>query len=331
MELTFTNQSNIPLAMAVWLATDEYDSVDLENYISATSLLKSVRQLVLERRLTPATERKLDVAGMVKSRIGTAIHNSIEASWVSEGQREAALRSLGYSEETRKRIVVNPEGEVPAGKIPVYLEQRATRELEGYVIGGKFDLVADGIINDVKTTSIWTFMSGANDWKYSMQGSIYRWLNPEIVNKDYMYIQFVLLDWKVGEYKAKQNSGYPDSDVQPHRINLVSLPETEVYLRDKLKAITELKDADEASLPLCSQMDLWQDRPTFKYYKNPQKMLKSTKNFQTHAEAHIRFIEDGQVGIIMEAPGMCRACKYCKSFMLCTQKDSLIAQGLLQL
>ena len=48
--MKFTNKNNIPLSLAVWLVTDEYDYVDKPNYISATSLLKPTRQLVLSKR-----------------------------------------------------------------------------------------------------------------------------------------------------------------------------------------------------------------------------------------------------------------------------------------
>jgi len=72
---------------------------------------------------------------------------------------------------------------------------------------------------------------------------------------------------------------------------------------------------------------LWRSEPEFKYYKNPEKMSRSTKNFDSMKEARMRFIEDGSVGIIVERPGQVTACKYCSAFAICKQKDALIASG----
>lgn len=325
-----TNTTNMPLPMAVWLGVDEYDGCADENYMSATDFLKATRRLILEQRLAPQQEVVTDVANMAQSRIGTAIHNSVEQSWVDEVLRSNALQKLGIPQRVQQRIVVNPDPKIlTRDHLPVYLEQRITRELEGYRIGGKFDIVADGILADIKTTNVWTYMSGSNDKKYQLQGSIYRWLNPDIITKDYMYIYFVFLNWLKGEYLAKQNSGYPENRVMAHRVNLMSEPETELFLQTKIRLLKRLKDAPETELPPCTPEELWQEKPVYKYYKNPASMKRSTKNFQSHSEAHVRWIKDGQVGVIKEVPGLCKACSFCPVFNICTQKDGLIAQGLL--
>ena len=38
-------------------------------------------------------------------------------------------------------------------------------------------------------------------------------------------------------------------------------------------------------------------------------------------------MEDGQVGIVVEKPGLVMACKYCSAFSACSQKDDLVASG----
>ena len=47
----YTNVSNVPLSMAVFLATDSYDYMDEPNYLSATALIKPLRQLILASRV----------------------------------------------------------------------------------------------------------------------------------------------------------------------------------------------------------------------------------------------------------------------------------------
>lgn len=77
----FTNQEGIPLALAVFLAQDSYDHE--EDVISATTLLKPIRQTILAKRV-PQEERLVDIAGLASSRIGTAIHDAIERAWKHE-------------------------------------------------------------------------------------------------------------------------------------------------------------------------------------------------------------------------------------------------------
>lgn len=78
---------------------------------------------------------------------------------------------------------------------------------------------------------------------------------------------------------------------------------------------------------MCDDDELWRSEPVFKYYKNPAKTLRSTKNFELKQEAMLRFVEDGSVGVIREVPGQVTACKYCPAFAACSQKDALIKSG----
>ena len=330
MEPRLSNETGIPLSMAVWLGTEEYDNVNEPNYISATTLLKAPRQIVLGLRIPTDQQPIVDVARMAQSRIGTAIHNSIESSWINPELRNMALTRLGYPAHVRDKIRINPTSVEP-DTIPVYLEQRIIREIDGYLIGGKFDFLANGVLEDFKTTGVWSYMSGSNDWKYQLQGSLYRWLNPEIITADHMVIQFTFLDWKVYEYQAKKDSGYPPYRVLSHKIRLIPVAEMEVWVRERIQLIKELINTPDPELPLCQPRDLWQDKSIFKYYKNPEKRLKCTKRFDTHAEAVIRWTQDGRVGVIEEVFGSARACLHCPAFNICGQKDDLIAKGLITL
>lgn len=362
-----TNNTGIPLSMAVWLANDDYDHIDEPNYISATNLIRSPRQIVLSSRATPQNTDTLDIVNLMSSKLGTAIHHSIETTWTNF-YREG-LQKLGYPEKVIERIRINPvsdQAEHPNNAIikdarlllekqgysqeaidnilppiipvyaaqdniiPVYMELRSFREIEGMNIGGKFDFVADGKLEDFKTTGVYTYMSGSNDWKYRLQGSIYRWLNPEIITNDHMSIQFLFTDWSGRDATIKKDKGYPPTKIFQHKIQLMSVSETELWVRNKIRLIKSLQNTPEDKLPLCEAHDLWQDAPTYKYYKNPAKKTRSTANFNTPAEAMIRLIEDGNVGVIEEVPGATKACLYCDAFQQCTQKDSLIACGSLR-
>lgn len=318
----YTNQEQIPLALAVFLAQDGYDHE--EDVISATTLLKPVRQVVLAKRV-PAEERLVDIAGRVASTIGTAIHDAIERAWKSDNL-EQCLKELGYPTRVAQRVKVNPTPEeVAAGCIPVYMEQRAHRMVMGYKISGKFDFIGDGSVQDFKSTSTYTYINQTNKDKYPLQGSIYRWLNPEIVTQSYMYIHYIFTDWSGA--KAKSEKDYPKSRVLSQKFPLLSIEETDLFVRQRVAAIHTNMHLAEDLLPLCTDAELWRKETVWKYYKDPTKTTRSTKNYDSKSEAFARFAADGAVGSVREVKGTVMACKFCDAFSVCTQKDRLIADG----
>ena len=319
----YSNTSAVPLSLAVFLATDNYDYNDDPDTISATALIKPVRQLVLASRV-PATESIVDLSNMTASRMGTALHDAIERSWT--GNYQSALTALGYPQKIIDRVSINPKPEeLKPETIPVYLEQRAHKKVGKWTVSGKFDFVGEGRVEDFKSTSTYTVINNTNDEKYSWQGSIYRWLNPSLITKDEMAIQFIFTDWSAA--KARSDPKYPKNRTQQRLIPLKSVNETDAFIRRKLSDIERYWDATEETLPLCTDVDLWRSAPEFKYYKNPSKTNRSTKNFDTYHEAHQRYMEDSRVGVIVEKPGQVTACKYCQAFSVCSQKDNLIANG----
>jgi hypothetical protein len=319
----YGNTSSVPLSIAVFLATDSYDYRDDPNHLSVTSLLRPARQVILSQRV-PQDEGLIDLMQMMPNRIGAAIHNAVEQAW--KRNHLQALKDLGYPDRVIQQVVVNPEPGTPLeGKIPVYLERRAERQVGPYIVSGKFDFVGDGRVEDVKTTSVFTWMNSTNDDQYTWQGSMYRWLNPDIITKDHMAIQFIFTDWS--KLRAMQDPRYPQARHQEKVFPLKSVQETEAFVKRKIDLVMSLKNTPEPQLPLCNDAELWRAEPVFKYYKNPEKTQRSTKNFETMQEARIRFIEDGSIGLIKEVPGQVTACKYCPAFPICTQKDDLIASG----
>ena len=318
---TYSNTSSVPLSLAVFLATDNYDHDS--STISATTLIKPLRQVILGSRV-PTDDSAVDLGQMIASRIGTAIHDGIERAW--KGNYREAMKLIGIPKHVISKVEINPTiaRSKEDGVIPVFMELRSSKTIGTKTVSGKFDFVAEGRVEDFKTTSVYTAMNHTNDEKYILQGSIYRWLNPDIITKDEMAIQFIFTDWSAA--RARTETGYPQQRFQQLVLPLKSLQETDTFVKQKLTQIETYWDEPEDNLPLCSDKDLWRSDPVFKYYKNPEKTARSTKNFPTRAEANIRLAEEG-VGMVLEQPGQVTACKYCSAFSICSQKDDLIAKG----
>lgn len=327
--MILTNNYDHPLSIAVWLATDDYDHGRWPGrvFLSATGLLKPVRQIILGNRvIQEVKDQEAELESFVASRMGTAIHDSVERSW--NGNYKATLRKLGHPESVVNRVLVNPTPEELAqckNPIPVYMEQRHHKEIDGYIIDGKFDFVGNGFLEDFKSTGTYSFTKNDKDEDYIKQGSIYRWLAPHIITRDYMFIRFIFTDWQ--KIYAKTRKGYPQSRVASRRLDLMSLEETEQFVRDKVAEVKRLTTAPESALPECEAKDLWQTPTVYKYFSKPTNK-RSSGNFDTYAEAHAKMMKTGK-GVIKEFPGQIRRCGYCPAFELCTQKDRFAAQGLL--
>ena len=317
----YANVSGVPLSIAVFLATDNYDHE--EGVISVTTLIKPIRQVILANRVG-IEEAAVDLVNMTASRMGTAIHDAIERAWLNNYKQ--ALKNINLPDKVIERVLVNPTpDQLFEGCIPVYLERRSKKQVGKYLVSGKFDFVGDGRLEDFKSTSVYSAISNNNDDKYVLQGSIYRWLNEDIITQDNMAIQFIFTDWSAA--RARTEANYPPQRIQERVFQLKSITETQNYIVTKLGKLDFYWEKKEEELPLCTDEELWRSTPVFKYYKNPEKTARSTKNFDTKHDAMLKFIEDGSVGLVKEVPGQVTACKYCSAFSICSQKDQLIANG----
>lgn len=325
----YNNKHQIPLPLAVWLATDEYLYAKYPNELSATTLLKSSRYIMHSQRtmypeafpehLRPVLVQDTgldypDIQERIASRVGTAIHDSVEKAWKLNYKQ--ALLSLGYPEQVINRIKINPKpNELETDTIPVYSENRMYREIEveghKFTISGQYDMIIEGNLHDIKTTSTYSYETGCNDDKYMMQGSIYRWLNPELITGDTLTINFVFLDWKA--FQSKSNEKYPPAKVYKREYKLLSLEETEMFIRNKLKIHVKHLDSPLEIIPCCSEKELFSSPPVFKYFKTGyEEGKRATKNFDSFIEASKYRADKGNFqGDIVEHKGnpfMCPCC-----------------------
>ncbi|RKZ80227.1 MAG: hypothetical protein DRQ35_02660 [Gammaproteobacteria bacterium] len=318
-----TNDHDLPLSIAIWLLHDEYDYNPDPNVISVTGLLKPVKSIILSRR-TPTTP-EMDLMDLVPSRTGTALHTAVERAWDSP-KFEEGLKKMGYSDDVIQRMVINPLM-LEEGDLPIYMEQRAEAQFGKYKISGKFDFVLDGVIEDFKSTSVWAWIFQSNVQKFIEQGSIYRYLNQDKITEDYMNITYIFTDWS--KSSATQKKEYPQSRIKQQKLQLMSIQETEQFIKDKLRIIDNLATADQAQLPDCTKEELWQSDSVWKYYKDPNKTTRSTKNFDNAAGAYARLSTDGNVGSVIEVKGQVKACGYCNVASICLQREALELAGVL--
>ena len=347
--INYTNEKDYGLSVAVWLADSEYDHSPVEGpYVSVTGLLKPIRMIILDQRLkvlneTSDTSEVMDLDRFIPSRLGTAIHDSIEHSWtrLDEDGKPAyrkALRRLGYPEDVILAIHVNPNDEelkTNPDIIPVYLEQRSFKVINGYTVGGKFDFIGNGVSEDFLSMGSWGFIKDDKDSDFIKQLSMYHWLNPDKITEDWAKIQKIITDWNKLEALKGAGKGYPENRIVEKILDLMTVEETEAWVTDKIDEIKSYEGTDEQDLPVCTQKELWQDDPVFKYYGRTKKgtiSMKATKSFDDSASAYAHKTKEGD-GEVKAIYPKAKRCGYCAAFTadICTQGRELMAAGLLQL
>lgn len=324
--MSFTNLTQIPVHLALWLANDDYDYSDNPYQISATTLLKSPRYIIgslrkqfphifevpteklsyVSNQLIQQANQPKDLSERISSCIGTAIHNAVEEVWLNPVKRAKALKELGYPEQYIASLKVNPS-DLNQGSI--FTEMRSTRDLDGFTISGKFDFTEYGQLQDIKTTKTYTWVSGCNDQKYIQQGSIYRWLNPEVIKSDTIAINFIFTNWARGK---EYDQDYPKSQIVQRHYQLMSVEDTEAFIRNKLELIKNHWNSPLENIPCCTVQELYSSPPTFKYYaKGLEFSTRATKIFGSLAEASAHRAKMGHRGDIIEYRGTPFTCPFC--------------------
>lgn len=323
------NKNDIPLAIAVWLANDDYDYHP--GVLSVTSLMRSVRQIILAKRATGVVRDDDDLENYIQSRMGTAIHDSIERVWNDPEKVRKSLLKLGYDEDHINKVRINPP-DYSMDHFDVLVENRIFKEFGGMTISGKYDLILNGQLNDHKSTMTFMYVNQKNVPKYVLQGSLYRWIRPDLVTQPTVQINFFFTDWSKIEALSKPH--YPQLRTISKHYDMISLEETEAYVKNKLDLLFLHEDSAEEDLPFCSDEDLWREDDTFKYYADESKMYvkgsRSTKNFPTLAEASQFRAEKGK-GAVKVAKGKVKACNYCNAKNICSQRNALVASGDLEI
>lgn len=324
----YTNYNNVPLALAVWLAADHgYDLKRSSHVVSATSLMKPLKSLILGSRVAemPSEDIRVDLSSLIPSRLGTAVHAAVEVAWMHN--REQALHELGYPDSVIEKIRINPD--TPGDpRFDIYLEQRTSKAVGNWVVSGKFDLVENGRVKDVKTTKVYNWVKGSNDEKYKLQGSIYRWLNPDIITDDFIDVLMLFTDWS--PLKVKADPDYPSQNILTRTLPLLSIAETERWIINQIAKIEASWDLHQNDLPDCTPSELWMNPAKFAYYRNP-KSAKAFRVLDTAQEANALKAQENYPGSkIVARMAEPKFCKFCNGRPICLQAEGYVQAGILK-
>lgn len=309
------NEKNVSLPLQVWCVDCTYSGERAEKTISCTELLKPIKCFFLSRK---ADNSGTDVLDSWKAQLGTSIHSGIASAWIDRYKYN--LKKLGYTDEYIDSIKINPET-VEKGDIPVYIENRISKELLGWTVTGQYDMILNGQLIDFKSTSTYTYKTKNKDKDYIYQGSIYRWLVGDKITEDTIAINFIFTDWKEAE---TGNPEYPNSPLLEYRLPLIDKAQITTFILDKLTRLNE--SLSSGIIPDCTHEEMQWSESTFAYYSGAT-TGRATKVFTTRHEALKHKVDKGK-GTVVERLGKPRRCMYCAGRELCNQYKELKEKGI---
>ena len=287
--MIITNKLGLPQSF-VEMAKSDF-TADPKTY-RVTSLLKGIRETILERR--HANDIEQDVSDMIWLLFGTAAHGILEK------QKEAGHEI----KETRISI-----------------------EIGGYTLSGQFDLYndADKKITDYKTCTVWKVIySDYKDWKRQLL--IYAYMMRKIgfwVNSG----EIVAIMKDHSKREAKYKAEYPKLPVTVIKFDFIEddFDEIHIWLNDRFQDITVFEQLPDDELPLCTPEERYNSGDKFAVMKNGRKTAMRVLDNKKEAE---QWMKDNGGDSIETRPGEDKKCiDYCAACEFCNYYKNNIKKG----
>ena len=278
--MKITNKLNLPQPFVSAVGRDYKIKKDA---LSATTLLKGTKQIVLERRHANSIEQ--DVADMIWLIFGTAVHNILESAQETENQIK---------------------------------EERLYRTVNGIEIGGKFDLYDDKQkkVIDYKTCSVWKIIyQDFDDWKQQLL--IYAWLLKDC-GFDVTSGQVVAVMKDHSKTKAKNDAQYPEFPVKLINFEFTESDFTQIeeFIKMKVQQYKKALELQDDAIAICTENERWYSGDKYAIMKGSNK--RATKLHDTLAEAETHLTELGAGYSIVKRDGESKRClEYCSVKEFC--------------
>lgn len=280
--MIITNKLNLPKPL-VDMAAQDY--VYKDNEYRVTSLLKGIRETILERRHFNEIEQ--DVSDMIWLLFGTAVHN------VLEGHQE------GDQEIKEARLKIN---------------------IGDYILSGQFDLynAETKTITDYKTCSIWKVIYGDyTDWRRQLL--IYSYMLQSIgfpVEK----AEIIALMKDHSKPQSKRKADYPKEPVRKITFTFTEKDFDEIreWLYSKFTDVTMAEKLPDDELPLCTPEERFNSGDKFavmkKNRKTAMRVLDSMADAENWMNSNGGDYIDIRKGEDKKCQDYCSACEFCNYY-----------------
>jgi len=312
----YINYQQLSLPIFAWLIKEDYIKDPDPFTVSVSEIIKPIKPLVLSRHVNK-DDTEIDVMNLLSSKIGTAIHNELEQVMQDLPLLIKAGELLNIPEKVIRNALIMTETRTKKEIIP------------GYTLSGEFDLMMENQVSDYKSMSSYAYFKHSPT-KFIRQMSAYKYLNPDIITSDLGSIHYIITDFSA--YDASRE-GFPQSKMFTEMYNLYSNEETEAFLIQQFNALKQYENntVEELNelLEDCDEVQLEIEPSVFKYYADPAKTARSTKNFTDSYSANEFMASKGGKGIVIEVKGKISGCKFCSALSVCKQGQTYLEADLL--
>lgn len=250
---------------------------------SATSLLMSLRELMLKRRYNDEIEQ--DCSDLIWALVGSGVHKALE----EYGENHYELK-----EERLEEVVY-----------------------KDYKLSGYFDLynAKTKTITDYKTTSTWSVIYKNDYPKWEKQLNIYAYLLEKAgFEVEKLQIITILRDWQ--RTRAKHDLNYPQSQVQVIEFNKKDI---EKWIIERFKEIEHYEQIQDHELPLCTEEERFNDGNKFAVTKKGNKKALRVFDNEEMAKTFINDHKDKEKLFIDVRLGVDKKClEYCSVAPFCS-------------
>jgi hypothetical protein len=284
--MEITNKQNLPAGLVKAVTTEKHNE---PGCVSATTLLKGVKEIVLSERHWEELED--DVSDRVWAIFGTAVHALLE----HEGENDFTEQKMSY----------------PVGDITI------TGRLDNYDM-------RHGVICDYKTASVWKVMyKDFSDWY--MQGMIYAWLlrkNGFTVTQ----CRFITLLKDHSKTDASRDRHYPPNPVFVYEfdVTFLNLLKIENFIKSKVREYVRCRELKDNDIPPCAPDERW--AKTTKYAVKKEGRKNAVKLFDDPEAAEALAAELGKGHSVEVRPGestkclsYCLCCGFCNYYQDCVK------------
>lgn len=287
--MIITNKLGLPQAF-VEMTKQEYKCE--ANEYRVTSLLKGVRETILERRHGAEIER--DVSEMIWLLFGKAVHSILE----QQQEMDCELK------ETRVKV-----------------------QIGNYTLSGQFDLynAETRTITDYKTCSVWKVIFGAyEDWRKQLL--IYAYMMHH-TGFPVEHGEIVALMKDHSKTKADNKADYPEFPVKRIRFDFTDkdFSEIEQWLIDKFIEIQKAEQLPDDELPLCTPEERFNSGDKYAVMKKGRKTALRVLESREEAES---WMADNGGDFIEIRQGEDKKCiDYCSCFNFCNYYREKVKNG----
>jgi len=280
--MIITNKLGLPQAF-VEMAQRDYTYAP--NEYRVTSLLKGIRETILERRHDAEIER--DVSDMIWMLFGTAVHSILER----QTERDHEIK------ETRLKVKIGD-----------------------YVLSGQFDLynAETKTITDYKTCSVWKVIySDYADWRKQLL--IYAWMMRKS-GFDVEHGEIVALMKDHSKTKSENKTDYPDFPVKVLQFDFKKedFIEIENWLIAQFYFISVAEQADDDGLPLCTPEERFNSGDKYAVMKKGRKTAMRVLTSREEAESWMKANGGDSIevrpGEDKKCMDYCSACEFCNYY-----------------